>query len=68
MSLPRMRGLAEAIDEIKAQDPQTALTLHALRSLVKTGAIPCVRAGSKYLINMAVLEGYLANPIREAEV
>lgn len=68
MSLPRMRGLAEAIEEIKAQDPQTALTLHALRSLVKTGTVPCVRAGSKYLINMAVLESYLAEPIKETEV
>lgn len=68
MALPRMRGLVEAVNEIKTQDPKTALTLNALRSLVKTGALPCVKAGTKYLINMEILESYLSNPIRESEV
>ena len=60
MSLPRMRGLSEAVKEIKEQDPNTALTAHALRIMVKSGALPCIRAGNKYLINMAVLERYLS--------
>ena len=60
MSLPRMRGLSEAVKELKEQDPKTALTEHALRIMVKSGVLPCIRAGNKYLINMAVLERYLS--------
>lgn len=62
MALPRIRGITEAVEEIKEADPKTALTVHALRSLVKTGHVPSVKVGNKYLINMAVLESYLANP------
>lgn len=61
MSLPRMRGIAEAIEEIRAQDPNTAVTPHFLRKLVKTNAIPCIRVGTKYLVNMDTLYNYLAN-------
>lgn len=67
MPLPRIRGITEAIDELRAADPKTALTVHALRSLVKTGELPSVRAGNKYLINMAVLEDYLTNPKEVSE-
>ena len=59
MSLPRMRGIAEAIEEIRAQDPNTAVTPHFLRKLVKTNAIPCIRVGTKYLVNMDNLYSYL---------
>lgn len=47
MSLPRMRGLSEAVKELKEQDPKTALTEHALRIMVKSGVLPCIRAGNK---------------------
>ena len=62
MALPRIRGISEAVEELRAEDPKTALTVHALRFLVKTGHVPSVKVGNKYLINMAVLESYLANP------
>lgn len=62
MALPRMRGINEAIAEIKAEDENSAITPHYLRKLVKSNAIPVVRAGSKYLVNMDALESYLQNP------
>lgn len=68
MPLPRMRGIAEAVQEIKAQDPKTALTMYSLRIMVKEGKVPSVRAGHKYLINMAVLESYLSNQMTVQEV
>lgn len=44
---------------IAANDPKTALTQTALRRLVKTGAIPSVRIGTKYLVALEAVEEYL---------
>lgn len=55
MKLPKMRTLPEAIKEIREQDPKSALTLRALRGMANTGEIPCVRVGTKTLVNMDVL-------------
>lgn len=57
--LPRIRGIKEAIGELKEYDPETALTERGLRRLVITGEIPSVQIGTKYLINMDVLTNYL---------
>ena len=43
-----MRGIKQAITELKQNDPETALTEKALRRLVLTGAIPSVKIGTKY--------------------
>lgn len=56
---PRMRGIKQAIEELRAADSGTALTEHALRRLILSGALPSVRCGTKYLINMDVLTDYL---------
>lgn len=56
---PRIRGIKEAITELKEADPETALTERGLRRLVITGKIPTVQIGRKYLINMDVLINYL---------
>ena len=58
-TLPRMRGIKQAIAELKQTDPGTALTEKALRRLVLTKAIPSVRVGTKYLINLDTLYDYL---------
>ena len=58
-TLPRMRTLAKAIEEIKAEDPNTALTQNQLRVLVKSGAIPSVHAGRHTLINLDLLIAYI---------
>ncbi len=57
----QMRLLSEAYAEIKKDDPNTALTMNALRCLVKKGDIPCVQIGRKKLINYEKLLEYLAN-------
>lgn len=57
-----MRGINEAIEEIKAEDKNSAITAHFLRKLIKSDTIPYVRAGAKYLVNMDILEQYLQNP------
>ena len=52
MSVPRMRTLPEAFEELKRADPSTAYTLRALRAAVKNGEIPVIKVGSKRLINL----------------
>jgi hypothetical protein len=59
MSIPKMRGLSEAITEIHLQDPNSCLTLHALRRMVATGEIKCTKCGRRILINMDVLFEHL---------
>lgn len=58
---PRMRGVKQAVEELRAADSDTALTEHALRRLILSGELPSVRCGTKYLINMDVLINYLYN-------
>jgi len=57
--MPKMRTLKEAYDYIKKIDPATAITQNALRRMVVSGQVPCVKAGKKYLIDMDVLFEYL---------
>ena len=57
--MPRMRLLKQAYAEIKANDPDTALTMTALRRLVLSGVIPTVCSGRKRFINLDALLDYL---------
>lgn len=57
MAIPRMRTAERVLDEIKALDPETEMTLHHVRQLIREEAVPVVRCGRKKLVNVdAVLE------------
>ena len=56
---PRMRGIKQAIAELRQMDADTALTERALRRLILTHEIPSVRVGKKYLVNMEILTVFL---------
>lgn len=58
--MPRMRTAAKAHELILEQDPQSEITLHYIRQLIATGAIPVVHAGRKKLIDVDQLLAYLA--------
>ena len=53
--LTRMRTIPKAYEEIKAIDPNTNLSLRALRRMVKSGTIPSVQIASKTLVNLDLL-------------
>lgn len=55
MSTPRMRTIPQAYAEIKKKDPNTSLTLRALRRMVNNNEIPTVSVASKKLINLDLL-------------
>ena len=58
--MPRMRLISDAFNEIKKDDPNTAITLSGLRNLVRQGKIPCAKIGRKTLINYDALIEYLS--------
>ncbi len=65
--LPRMRTAVEAVEELRKYDSGTAVTVHAVRRMIKSGELPCVHAGKKQLINMQILidvlnGSYVNNP------
>ena len=59
--MSRMRLIKDAFLQIKQDDPDTALTLNALRCIVKSGEIPVIKSGRKTLVNYDELLRYLAS-------
>lgn len=52
---PRMRTLPKAYREIKKLDPDTDLSMRALRKLVSSGEIPSVKISGKVLVNVDLI-------------
>ena len=65
--MAKMRIIKDIYSEIKRNDPDTAITMCALRRLVATGVIPSVQIGRKRLINYDNLMEYLDNIVSEPE-
>lgn len=53
------RTIKEAAAFFRESDPQTCLTETAIRTLLRTGKVPCARIGKKYLVTIEALEDYL---------
>jgi len=58
--VPRMRLIKDAFEQLKKEDPETDITIYALRTIVKSGVVPTVRLGRKLLINYDSLLDYLS--------
>lgn len=54
-----VRTIDKAIEELRKKDPDTPVTAYTLRRWIKSGVIPSVKSGNKYLVNMEILENYL---------
>lgn len=61
-ALHKMRTIKEAAAELKAADPNTAITEYHIRQLALSGILPRVKAGRKLLINFDALIEYLTDP------
>jgi len=57
------RTIREAAAYFRASDPHTCLTETAIRTLLRTGAVPCIRVGRKYLVTLEALETYLEGSV-----
>ena len=58
--MPRMRLIKDAFEQLKKEDPETDITIYALRTIVKSGVVTTVRLGRKLLINYDSLLDYLS--------
>ena len=57
---PQLRTIDQAYDEIKARDPNTALSRHLVRQMISDDLVPSIKAGNKRLVDVDVLEKRLA--------
>ena len=62
-NLPRMRTIKKAIEAIRAEDPDTDFTEHRLRKLIKTGEIPHIERGQRFLVDLNRLYAYLGSEL-----
>ena len=68
MAATRMRFARQAIEELRKEDPDTPVTEHYLRHLIKTGAVATVKVGNnRHLINYDLLLEYLASPAAQSD-
>lgn len=61
-TIPRMRTIQEAAQELKQLDPNTAMSPYHIRRLCLDGVIPTVRAGKKILLDLDILIEYMRDP------
>lgn len=59
------RTITQLHAEMIAEDPGCALTLSALRRLVRSGEIRSCRVGQKYLVTHAAVSDFLAGSVHE---
>jgi len=57
----QIRTIEQAYEEIRKNDPDTAISKNYIRSLVSAGEIPHIKAGAKFLVDLQVLEGYISS-------
>ena len=55
-----LRSIKKAWDMIKADDPETAVTVHTIRTWCKEGKIKSLSAGNKVLVDMNSLFDYIS--------
>lgn len=57
---PRMRTASGVLDIIKAQDPDTEVTLHYIRRIIAAREVPVAQVGRKKLVNADVVIAHIA--------
>ena len=58
--MKRIRTIQAAVNEIKAADPGSAISYHAIRTAILAGKIPATKAGAKYMIDLDLVLDYFA--------
>ncbi len=61
MAIPRMRTAEGVLSEIKAQDPNSEVTLHYIRFIIHTEKVPVISVGRKKLVDVDAVQAFLAN-------
>lgn len=67
MKKARMRTIRDCAKYFKEVDPETAVTEHALRIMVKEGDIPFFKTGNRHIINLDKLIDYFNSEFIEID-
>lgn len=59
--MPRMRLVKDAYEQLRKDDPDTNVTMYALRTIIKSGVVPTVKLGRKTLVNYDSLLEFFRN-------
>lgn len=59
--MPRMRLVKDAYEQLRKDDPDTNITMYALRTIIKSGVVPTVKLGRKTLVNYDSLLEFFRN-------
>ena len=60
MPTPRMRTAEGILKQLRDDDPNTAVSLHYIRGVIKSGRIPVVSAGCRLLVDYDLFLEYLS--------
>ncbi len=55
-----IRTINGALEELRREDPNSPISEYALRLWIKSGALPAVKNGNKFLIDMETLREFLS--------
>ena len=58
-----IRTISGTLAELRREDPETPVSEYALRSWIKSGAVPAVKSGNRFLIDMETLRRFLAGEV-----
>ena len=58
--MARMRTIRAAYEELHQTDSNCCISERYIRQLVKTGKVPSRQSGKKYLVDLDLLQRYLA--------
>lgn len=61
MSLPRMRTAEGVLKELRAADPDTAVSLHFIRGIIAAERIPVVSSGRRKFVDFDKFLDFLAS-------
>ena len=54
-----LRSIRKSFEIIKQNDPETAITVHTIRTWCKQGQVKSLNAGNKVLVDMDSLMDYI---------
>ena len=58
-----VRTIKGVVNELRKNDPDSSVTEYAIRTWIKSGALPAVKSGNKYLLDMDVVRKFLAGNV-----
>lgn len=59
---PRMRYTEAALEQLRAEDPETPVTAYMIKRMISSGVLPSIKVGRRRLFNYDDMLAYLQRP------